>query len=279
MIISLAVSHGWPLRHLDIRNAFLHNDLPDNVYIQQSQEFIDSKFPHYVYKLHKATYGLKQAPRVWFAQLSSWLIGYGFPASQTNPSLFILNHGDLKMFMLIYVDYIVVTTSQPSAIDSLIFELSIAFSIKDLGHLSFFLGLEVDYSSSDLLLSQWQYIKELLVRSNMLYSKPVTSPVAASIMLSQYDSSQFEDTTRFRSIVEGLQYLSLKRPDIAFAINNVCQFMHYPKVPHWTAVKKIVRYLKATLNYRLLLKSISNVFLQAYTIADWAGCRDDRRST
>ncbi|KAF5468349.1 hypothetical protein F2P56_012507 [Juglans regia] len=103
--------------------------------------------------------------------------------------------------------------------------------------------------------------------------------MTASIKLSQYDSPEFEDSTLFRSIVGGLQYLSLTRPDIAFAVNKVCQFMHCPKAPHWTAVKRILRYLKGSINHGLFFKSRSNIFLQAYTDADWAGCPDDRRST
>ncbi|XP_042964760.1 uncharacterized mitochondrial protein AtMg00810-like [Carya illinoinensis] len=99
--------------------------------------------------------------------------------------------------------------------------------------------------------------------------------MASSIKLSQHDSLEFEDTTLFPSIVGGLQYLSLTRLDIAFAVNKACQFMHCPKIPHWTVVKRILWYLKATLNYVLFFKSQTCVSLQAYTDADWAGCTDE----
>ncbi|XP_042955114.1 uncharacterized mitochondrial protein AtMg00810-like [Carya illinoinensis] len=103
--------------------------------------------------------------------------------------------------------------------------------------------------------------------------------MAASLKLSKFDSPNFEDVTLFRSIVGALQYLSLTRPDISFSVNKVCQFMYSPKLPHWSAVKRILRYLKGTINYGVHFSSQSPFILQAYSDADWAGCPDDRRST
>ncbi|XP_041001680.1 uncharacterized mitochondrial protein AtMg00810-like [Juglans microcarpa x Juglans regia] len=172
----------------------------------------------------------------------------------------------------------VITSSKPEAITSLISALSNVFPVKDLGRLSYFLGLEIDYSTSGLFLSQRKYIKDLLIRSNMLHAKPMSSPMAASLKLSQFNAPEFSDPILFKSIVGGLQYLSMTRPDIAFVVNKVCQFMQCPKEPHWSAVKRILRYLKSTLNHGLFFKSAFKFTLQAYTDADWPGCPDDRRS-
>ncbi|XP_040996228.1 uncharacterized mitochondrial protein AtMg00810-like [Juglans microcarpa x Juglans regia] len=263
----------------DIQNAFLYGELTDTVFMQYPQGFIDKQYPNYVCKPNKAIYGLKQAPRAWFAQLNAWLTDYSFSASRDDPSLFILNSGDLHMFLLIYVDDMLITSSIHAAIDNLISALARAFPVKDLGQLSYFLGIEIDYLISGIFLSQRKYIKDLLERSNMLNAKPMTSPMAASLKLSQFDGPEFTDSTLFRSIVGGLQYLSITRPDIAFSVNKVCQFMHCAKVSHWSAVKRILRYLKSTINYGMLFKSSSSLTLQAYTDADWAGCPDDRCST
>lgn len=122
----------------------------------------------YVCKLSKALYGLKQAPQAWFSQLSSWLTEYGFSPSKADPSLFMLNQGNTHIFLLVYVDDIVVTASNTSAIDTLIHNMSIVFPVRDLGKLSFFLGLELDYTVNGVFLSQRKYIKHLLSRSNML---------------------------------------------------------------------------------------------------------------
>lgn len=103
--------------------------------------------------------------------------------------------------------------------------------------------------------------------------------MAASLKLSKFDSPTFEDATLYRSIIGGLQYLSLTRLDIFFVVNKVCQFMHSPKVPHLSAVKRILWYLEATINYGLFFTSKSNFTLQAYSDADWGVCLDDCRST
>lgn len=202
--------------------------------------------------MKKAICGLKQAPWAWFAQLSSWPVGYGFTASKVDPSLFILTQGDIRIYLLVYVNDIVITLSHPSAIDKLITDLSNAFPIKDLGPLSYFLGLEIDYLSDGLLLTQRKYIKDLLIRSKMLQAKPMPSPMAASLKLSNFNSSTFDDLIVFCSIVGALNYLSLTKSDINFAVNKVCQFMHAPKLSHWSAIKRILRYLKGTINHGLM---------------------------
>ncbi|XP_041020372.1 uncharacterized mitochondrial protein AtMg00810-like [Juglans microcarpa x Juglans regia] len=246
--------------------------------MHQPQGFINPQYPNYVCKLHKVIYGLKQAPREWFAQLSSWLLGYGFQASKVDASLFVLTHGDLRMYLLVYVDDFIITASKASVVDQFISDLSLAFPVKDLGTLSYFLGLEITQMNNGLLLSQRKYIKDLLTRSKMLHAKPVTSPMAAALKLSKFDSPSFDDVTLFRSIVGSLQYLSLTRPDISYAVNKVCQFKHTPKLPHWVAIKRILRYLKATINHGLFFSSQSSFKLQAYSDADWVGCPNDRRS-
>lgn len=109
LMLSIAITHKWPLRQLNIHNAFLHGTLTDQVFMHQPQGFINPQFPDYIYKLHKAIYGLKQAPRAWFAQLSPWLLDYGFVASQFDALLFGLNHGDLPMYLLVYVDNFIIT--------------------------------------------------------------------------------------------------------------------------------------------------------------------------
>ncbi|KAF5479480.1 hypothetical protein F2P56_000298 [Juglans regia] len=110
-------------------------------------------------------------------------------------------------------------------------------------------------------------------------AKPVKSPMASSTRLSLTDGPEFFDPTLHRSTVGSLQYLSITRPDVAFAVSKVSQFMHAPKTSHWQAVKRILQYLKQTANLGLHIKLFSSYHLHAFTNADWAGCPDDRRST
>jgi len=120
---------------------------------------------------------------------------------------------------------------------------------------------------------------DLLKKTNMHEAKPITSPMASSSTLSAFTGAPMDDPSLYRSTVGSLQYLSLTRPDLSYAVNRVCQFMHRPLQPHWQAVKRILRYLKHTISHGLLLHRNSHNTLQAYSDADWAGCSDDRRST
>jgi len=183
------------------------------------------------------------------------------------------------MYLLIYVDDIIITASVPAAITELLQLLSNDFAVKELGDLHYFLGVEVIKVKSGLLLSQRRYILDLLKKTNMIEAKPVTSPMASSSTLSAFTGDPMEDPSLYRSTVGSLQYLSLTHPHLSFAVNRVCQFMHRPLKPHWQAVKRILRYLKHTPSHGLLFHRTSSTTLTAYSDADWAGCSDDRRST
>jgi hypothetical protein len=123
------------------------------------------------------------------------------------------------------VDDIIVTGPNSSSINSLISQLQQDFAVKDLGPLNFFLGVEAIQADQGLYLSQRRYIHDLLRKTNMHEAKPISSPMASSTSLSQFQGTPLSDPSSYRSTVGSLQYLSLTRPDIAFAINKVCQFM------------------------------------------------------
>ena len=247
--------------------------------MSQPLGFNHPQFPSHVCKLQKAIYGLKQAPKAWFSKLSSRLLQLGFCGSHSDTSLLILKDASFTMYVLIYVDDIIITCSKATTIDDLLHQLSSDFAVKDLGKLNFFLGIEVLENTAGVILSQQCYILDILKRTNMQDAKPVSSPMASSTSLTVHEGPSFPDHTLYRSTVGALQYLSLTRPDIAFAINKLSQFMHAPTLLHWQAVKRMLRYLKHTIQYGLQLFRSSCSDLQAYCDADWAGSCDDRPST
>jgi histone deacetylase 1/2 len=281
LVLSLAVSRGWCLRQIDVSNAFLHGFLNEEVYMQQPPGFEDSQHPQYVCKLQRALYGLKQSPRAWYARLSDRLHQLGFIASKADTSLFIFAHQGVVIYMLVYVDDIVLAGSSSSAIERLVATLSRSFPIKDLGRLEYFLGIEATYSSEGLILSQHKYALDLLHRANMEQCQPVTTPMSVSAKLTkdQGDLLSSEDAFKNRSLVGGLQYLTLTRPDLSFAVNKVCQYLSQPTTTHYEAVKRILRYIRGTVSTGLRFRRSSSTGLSIFTDADWAGCSDDRRST
>jgi hypothetical protein len=278
-VLSIAISSGWSIRQIDIQNAFLHGTLSEQVFMTQPPGYHHPSYPHHVCKLQKALYGLKQAPRAWFSRLSTRLIALGFHGSRSDSSLFIFKDSDVTMYVLIYVDDIIITCSKTSEIDALLHSLTADFAVKDLGNLNFFLGVEVIPNSHGAMLSQQRYILDLLTRTKMIDAKPVTTPMASSTSLTAFDGEPFPDHTLFRSTVGALQYLSLTRPDIAFCVNKLSQFMHKPTLLHWQSVKRLLRYLKLTIQYGIQIYRNSNSSIHAFSDADWAGSKDDRRST
>ncbi|CAL9021646.1 unnamed protein product, partial [Prunus brigantina] len=279
-VLSLAVSRGWSLRQLDVKNAFLHGFLQEDVYMAQPPGFIDPTRPSYVCKLHKALYGLKQAPRAWFHRISTFLLSVGFTRSQADTSLFIFQQASYTIFLLLYVDDIVVTGSDSTHLQQFISLFGAHFDIKDLGPLSYFLGLQVLHQNGTLHINQLKYAHDLLQKANLLNSKPASTPLAAKVLLSVSDGALISNPTEYRELVGSLQYLTLTRPDISFAVNTVAQFMSAPRTPHLVAAKRILRYIKGTIDLGLsFTPQPAAARLSAYSDADWAGCPDSRRST
>ncbi|KAF5480584.1 hypothetical protein F2P56_001320, partial [Juglans regia] len=168
--------------------------------------------------------------------------------------------------------------SNTKAIDQLIGTLSKFFSVKDLGQLSFFLGVETLRMGANLFLTQRKYIGELLRKVNMDNVKPCATPMATTCHLSKFEGVDFNDPQLYRSTVGALHYLGFTHPDIAYSVHRVSKFMHQPKEPHWQAVKRILRYLKHTISFGLHFSRQINKALHSFSDADWAGDSDDRRS-
>ncbi|XP_004305316.1 PREDICTED: uncharacterized protein LOC101302857 [Fragaria vesca subsp. vesca] len=211
MILALAAMNNWELRQLDVKNAFLHGVLKEEVYMSQPQG------------------------------------------------------------------------SDTAGIHEVISELSMVFDMKDLGSLSYFLGLEVTKVRKGILLSQTKYAKDLLAKAGMESINTCSSPCLPHAQMTVDQGTPLADPTVYRSIVGALQYLTFTRPDIAYAVNTVCQFMTNPTDVHYAAVKRILRYLKGTIQKGIFYSStgaLSNaVTVKAFCDADWAGEVIQKRST
>lgn len=289
IVLSIAVSRGWSLRQLDVNNAFLQGHLSENVYMSQPPGFVDKDNPSYVCKLTKAIYGLKQAPRAWYNELRTFLLQFGFQNSYADTSLFVFHAEGYTMYLLVYVDDLILTGDNATKVNHFINTLAQRFSIKDLGFLTYFLGVEVVPNKQGLLLSQRRYIMDLLTQTKMKDAKTVLTPIPTSPPLMLNSGSSLSDPTEYRHVVGSLQYLLITRPDIAFAVNKLSQYMHSPTTEHWSFVKRLLRYLVGTIDDGLQLYQDSNLSLhafsdstlslQAFSDADWAGDKDTFCST
>ena len=221
--------------------------------MQQPPAFVDQDHPSYVCKLRKAIYGLKQAPRAWYHELQTFLLQFGFKNSHADTSLFVLTTSDHIIYILVYVDDLIITGDTTQLVDSFVSALAQRFSLKDLGSLSYFLGVEVVPNQHDILLSQLRYILDILATTKMTDAKPVLTPIPTSPHLMLKSGTPLSDPTEYRTVVGSLQYLLITRPDLAFAVNKLSQYMHTPTTEHWQFVKRLLRYLCGTVNDGLQL--------------------------
>ncbi|CAA7017709.1 unnamed protein product [Microthlaspi erraticum] len=278
-VLDPAVSNSWPIRQLDVNNAFLQGTFTDEVYVTQPPGFVDPDRPDYVCKLNKALYGLKQAPRAWYEELKASLIAAGFRNSVADTSLFTYHHGMDVVYILVYVDDIVVTGNSDAIVNTMISALANRFSLKDHGPLSYFLGIEATRTAAGLHLMQRKYVIDLLTKTKMLDATPVSTPMATHPKLSLNSGMVLQNPSEYRMVVGSLQYLAFTRPDVAFAVNKLSQFMHAPTDEHWKAAKRVLRYLAGTTSHGIFFRANSPLTLHAYSDADWAGDVDDYVST
>ena len=279
LMLTVALSKEWQIRQCDFNNAFLNGDLDEEVFMLQPEGFISSD-ASLVCKLKKALYGLKQAPRAWFDKLRTTLQQFGFTNTHSDTSLFCLFSSDSVIYVLVYVDDILITGNNSAEISQLISNLHSKFALKDMGPLHYFLGIEATYSSAGTIhLNQSKYITDLLTKAGMDAAKSMPTPMISSHKLTASGGTTFANPSLYRSVVGGLQYATITRPDITYAVNRVCQFMQQPLESHWKAVKRILRYLSGTVSHGLTFHKNSDLRLLAFCDADWGSDLDDRKST
>ncbi|GKV37573.1 hypothetical protein SLEP1_g45591 [Rubroshorea leprosula] len=262
---------------MDVKNAFLNGDLEEEVYMKPLAGL--HHLPNKVCRLRRALYGLKQSPRAWYAKFSATVSEFGFTSSPHDTSLFIRKTARGMVLLLLYVDDMIITGDDVVGVEELKQSLSQKFEMKDLGVLSYFLGLEVTSSDDGYLLSQVKYASDLVSKAELNDGKCVSTPLEPNVKLTPMDGSPLSDPTRYRQLVGSLVYLTTIRPDIAYAVHIVSQFMAAPRSTHYAAVLRIIRYVKGTLFHGLHFSANSSPVLCAYSDADWAGDPFGRRST
>jgi hypothetical protein len=198
--------------------------------------------------------------------------------SKYDSSLFLCTTSTGYVFLLVYVDDIVITGTYSTLISRLQQHLRDSFHMKDLGSLTYFLGLEVHSSPSGIYVHQQKYTHDLITLAGLQASSPVDTPLEVNVKFQSDDGDLLPNPSLYRQLVGSLNYLTITRPDISFAVQQVSQFMQSPRHLHLAAVRRIIRYLLGSSNRGLFYPAGSPISLVAYSDADWAGCPDTRRS-
>ncbi|KAK3037179.1 hypothetical protein RJ639_031066 [Escallonia herrerae] len=228
-------------KQFDVKNAFLHGELSEEVYMELPPGCMMPKTDSQkVCKLQKALYGLKQSPRAWFGRFTKSMRAFGYHQSNSDHTLFLKKKQGKITALIVYVDDMVVTGNDPEEREALQGHLSREFKMKDLGPLKYFLGIEVSRSKKRIFLSQRKYALDLLRETGMLACQPVDTPVEEGLKL-RIESNQVPvDKGRYQRLVGRLMYLAHTRPDLAYALSIVSQYMHNPGEQHMNAVLRIL---------------------------------------
>ena len=279
MVIAIAKHFGWPLDQLDVVTAFLYGVMKEKVFCAVPEGVkMDGDFD--CLELIKAIYGLKQASRVWNETFDEFIRSIGFQVSGFDPCLYIMTSEGHCLFVLVYVDDVLVTGSSLEMIARTKNDLKTRFEMTDSGKCAFVLGIELlDGEDGSVTMCQRRYVDDVLKRFGMDECKAVASPVDVSSRLVSSNSASKIDVP-FREAVGALMHLTTAtRPDIAYAVSFVSRFMENPQEEHWVAVKRIFRYLQGTKMHGICYKPSATIDFRGYSDADWAGDVADRKST
>ena len=279
IILAFASHMDFKLHQMDVKSAFLNGFLEEEVYVAQPPGFEDYKNPDYVFKLDKALYGLKQAPRAWYERLSKHLIANGFIKGKIDHTLFLKTKGKHIIVVQIYVDDIIFGSTDDTLCDEFSAMMTNEFEMSMMGELNFFLGLQVKQLKEGIFINQSKFSKELLKKYNMTDAKEISTPMATSTKLDKDEAGVSVNETLYRGMIGSLLYLTASRPDIMFAVCLCARFQACPKESHLKAVKRILRYVKGTIDFGLWYPKSDYFALRGYSDADFAGCTLDRKST
>jgi hypothetical protein len=278
-VISFAHENDLQLHHLDVETAFLNGDLEEDVYMKLPQGFENEKGEREVVKLKKSLYGLKQSPRCWNKKFVSVLKRLGFVQSNADPCLFIKEEKKGERTLIdVFVDDLVIAANDVREIKR---KLMNEFKMRDLGKLSWILGMKVERSKDKIEISQEAYTNSIIEKFGMKEAKIAPTPLPSKIeqlVISKESKVPFNNIKRYQQIIGALIYLSNTiRPDITFSVNFLARKMSEPSQQDYLLAKRILRYLKGTADLKLTFDKKNKVV--GYSDASYAEDKNDRKST
>ncbi|KAL2250907.1 UNVERIFIED_CONTAM: Retrovirus-related Pol polyprotein from transposon TNT 1-94 [Sesamum indicum] len=289
IMLALVAHFDWELKQMDVKTAFLHGDLDECIYMRQPVGFIEKNKPDHVCLLKKSLYGLKQSPRQWNKKFDMFMLSLNFKRSDYDHCLYFKFLDEVPVFLVLYVDDMLITSPSLNLIESLQNDLSNNFEMKNLGDAKKILGMDIHRNRKrfSILLNQKSYIHSVLKRFSMENSKPTSVPLAAHFQLSKDQcpktSSEKDKMCKipYSNVIGSIMFLMVcTRPDIAYAISCLSRYMSNPGPPHWEALKWLLRYLRGTDNIGINFSKFSDsVNLIGYVDSNYANEKDSRKST
>lgn len=291
-VLALVAHHDWELHQMDVRSAYLNGDLDEEIYMKQPTGYVEEGKEGYVCKLKKGLYGLKQAGRLWHKKIDTVLKSMGFAALPADNCVYVYRRENTIVLLSLYVDDLLISSDSLTKVNEIKGELSAAFEMEDLGEAHFVLGIEItrDRKAGTLSISQGAYISNVLDKFNLAASRPVRTPMVTGPHMNKStdkDALDAHQTKNYQAAVGALMYAAqCTRPDISFAVSALSQYCSRPNQEHYTAVKRVLRYLRGTTHHGITyhgkdttaIQPQDHPILHGYCDSDYANDRADRRS-
>ncbi|GAU51495.1 hypothetical protein TSUD_413780, partial [Trifolium subterraneum] len=283
LVTAITNINDWPMYQMDVKSAFLNGPIEEEVFVTQPPGYKVKNQENKVYRLKKALYGLKQAPRDWNRRIDKFLIEIGFVKCVTEHGVYVKKHDEKRLIvMCLYVDDLLITGSNDKYISEFKSDLKREFEMTDLGHMTYFLGIEFLRTDQGIFMHQTRYAKEILKKFEMDKCNSALSTAEPRLQLSKSTEEEDVDPTSYRQLIGSLRYLCNTRPDLAYSVGIVSRFMDKPKSSHLIAAKRILRYVKGTIDYGVFFPANdrkNECKLMGYTDSNWCGDVEDRKST
>jgi len=280
LIIATTTQHRWRIYQMNVKSAFLNGFLEEEICIDQPMGYELKGHEDKVLKLNKVLYGLKQAPRAWYSRIDGYFLKNGFAKCPHEYAIYvkIKESGD-TFIVCLYVDDLIFTGNNPKMFEDFKQAMNKEFEMTDIGLISYYLGIEIKQGEDGIFVNQEKFAKEILKKFKMEDCAKVKTPVECGVKKSKNDEGEKINSTTFKSLVESLRYLTCTRPDILYRVGLVSRFMETPTITHFKALKRILRYIKGTIDFGLFNDYSNSFDLMGYSDSDWAGDMDDRKST
>lgn len=302
ILVAMAATFDWPLFHMDVKTAFLNGDLQETIYMKQPEGYEDPDHPNFVCLLQKSLYGLKQAPRCWFTKLKETLEKTNYTNLLSDPSVFVHRCDEGTVYLVVYVDDLLITGSNTDLIDTLKLHLSNQFEMTDLGVISRYVGIDFCVGPTGIFLNQAAYLQQ--ITEKYLQTAPTahpTTPLATNLI--NVDSTQFSDSELataaifpYRELLGSLMFAMVcTRPDLAHAIGYLSRFCSRPNPSHVANLIRTLQYAFHTRELGLLYQRVTpdeasvktsnarvtpgSLKLCGYSDANWGSCTLTGRST
>lgn len=287
--MALATQYNLELHQLDVQTEFLYGHLEEEIYMQIPDGLLPTPNPHLVCKLLKSLYGLKQSSRAWYTRLDQYLISQGYTRLEADASIYIKRDTSSGFIILaVYVDDCILASNKLSLIQDLKSTLHNQFEMTDDGELHYTLGNAIIRNRQEgcLIMHQEKYLLSKLKEYNMLTCNSLPTPMSPGLRLSKYNPDDNHDVAMpnpfsYSQIVGSLIHATVNtRPDCAYTVGSLAQYLSDPKYSHFQTLKRVLRYLKGTSSYGIKYQRQTKAHdLQGFSDADWAGDKDTRRST